>query len=140
MDAPGGDKEKVKALGEQALESGMEVGVGLGLFTTGVKAAQMVLPSIAPAIGAAAHLGGAAIVGGVAGAAAGDIRNRYKRAQDKKARDIAHAKEKYGTVEAATRTRKGLKADGTPMTLDDTEEIARRWEREAAKLKKRRGA
>jgi hypothetical protein len=137
VDAPGGTTERIKALGEQSLESGIEVGASLAVFSGLVKGAQAAAPVLAPAIGAAAHLGGSAIIGGIAGTAAGGIYNRVKAVRDKNRRDAAFAKEKYGTVEAATRTRKGLKADGTPMTLNDTEEIARRWEREAAKLKRR---
>jgi hypothetical protein len=139
VDAAGDSRDRIKALGEQSVESGIEVGGGLALFTGAVKGAQWLAPKVLKApLGVAAHLGGSAVVGHVAGTAAGGVYNRVKRVSDKNKRDAAYAQEKYGTVEAATRTRKGLKADGTPMTLDDTEEIARRWEREQAKLKKQR--
>ena len=138
VDASGDQKDRIDAAGGQALESGFAIGTGMALFTGGLMAAKKAVPgAIAKGVvGAAGHAAGSAIVGWTAGTAAGNIYSRVKRVSEKKARDTAYAKEKYGTVEAATRTRKGLKADGTPMTLDDTEEIARRWEREAAKLKR----
>jgi hypothetical protein len=139
VDTAGDNRDRIRALGEQSVESGIEVGGGLALFTGAIKGAQWLAPKVLKApIGVAAHLGGAAVVGHVAGTAAGGIYNRVKRIREKNVRDTAHAQEKYGTVEAATRTRKGLKADGKPMTLDDTEELAKRWEREQSKLKKKR--
>jgi hypothetical protein len=140
-DASGSTRDRIKAAGGQSLESGIEIGAGMALFTGGLVAAQKVAPALLkPLVGATGHVAGAAAVGYVAGSAAGGIYNRLKTVRDKNKRDTAHAQEKYGTVEAATRTRKGLNAQGKPMTLDDTEELAKRWERELAKRKKRPGA
>jgi hypothetical protein len=141
MDASGAQRERIKAAGEQALESGIEVGASLGLFTAGVAGLTKVAPKVLkPVVSGLARFGGSAVVGWTAGAFAGDIYNRVKSVSEKTKREAAYTKEKYGTIEAATRTRKGLRPDGTRITLDDTEEIARRWEREQAKLNKRRGA
>ena len=135
MDASGAQRERIKAAGGQALESGIEVGASLGLFTAGVAGLKKVAPkALKPVVGGLARLGGSAVVGWTAGAFAGDIYNRVKSVSEKNKREAEYTKEKYGTIEAATRTRKGLRADGTRITLDDTEEIARRWEREQAKL------
>jgi hypothetical protein len=136
MDASGAQRERIKAAGGQALESGIEVGASLGLFTAGVAGLRKAAPKVLkPAVGGLARIGGSLAVGWTAGAFAGDIYSRVKSVSEKTKREAAYNKAKYGTIEAATRTRKGLKADGTRMTLDDTEEIARRWEREQAKLK-----
>ncbi len=132
MDSPGDQRERVKATGEQALESGFQIGAGLALFSGIVAGVRKVAPKVLkPAVGGAAGIGGAAVAGYHAGAFAGDIYNRVKRVSDKNKREAEYNKLRYGSIEAATRTRKGLKADGKPMTLDDTEEIARRWERES---------
>jgi hypothetical protein len=141
VDASGTQRDRIKAAGGESLESGIAVGTGMALFTGGLLAAKKAAPQVLkPLVGAAGHAAGSAAIGWAAGTAAGDVYNRVKRVSDKNKRDAAFAQEKYGTVEAATRTRKHLKADGKPMTLDDTEEIAKRWEREQAKLNKRRGA
>ncbi|KKN92405.1 hypothetical protein LCGC14_0208960 [marine sediment metagenome] len=135
MDASGVQRERIKAAGGQALESGIEVGTSLGLFTAGVAGLRKVAPkAIKPVVSGLARFGGSAVVGWTAGAFAGDIYNRVKSVSEKNKRETEYTKEKYGTIEAAARTRKGLRADGTRITLDDTEEIARRWEREQAKL------
>jgi hypothetical protein len=141
MDAPVKDHGKAKATANQALESGFEVGTGLALFTGAVKSAQWLVPAAAPAIGVAASVAGTAIVGGIAGSAAADVRTRVRRVREKNKRDAAQAQAKYGTPELARRTRLGLDPKtGKPPTLDDAGAIMDRWEREEKKLNKRRGA
>jgi hypothetical protein len=141
VDASGDQRARIKAAGGESLEEGIAVATGMGLFTGTLLAAKKAAPHVLkPLVGAAGHAAGSAAIGWAAGTAAANVATRVRRVSDKNKRDAEHAQAKYGTVEAATRTRKHLTAEGKPLTLDDTEEIAARWEREQKKLNKRRGA
>jgi hypothetical protein len=142
VDASGDQRARIKAAGGESLEEGIAVATGMGLFTGGLLAAKKAAPHVLkPLVGAAGHAAGSAAIGWAAGTAAGNVYTRVRRVQEKKTRDAAHAQAKYGTPELARRTRLGLDPKtGKPPTLDDAEEIMKRWEREEKKLNKRRGA
>lgn len=129
MDAPGAQKTKIKKAGGVALEAGVKTAASIGAFSAALHGATKLLPKAAGAIRIAGAATGAAAAGHLAGTFAGDIYSRVRREQRKKVRDIAYAKEKYGTVEAATRTRKGQTADGKQLTLSDADKIMSQWEK-----------
>jgi hypothetical protein len=142
VDASGDQRARIKAAGGESLEEGIAVATGMGLFTGTLLAAKKAAPHVLkPLVGAAGHAAGSAAIGWAAGTAAGNVATRVRRVSDKNKRDAAHAQAKYGTPELARRTRLGLNPKtGKPPTLDDAEEIMKRWEREEKKLNKRRGA
>jgi hypothetical protein len=143
VDASGDQRARIKAAGGESLEEGIAVGVGMGLFSGGLHLAQKAVPgALAKAgVGLAGAATGSAAIGWAAGTAAGNVYSRVRRVSEKNKRDAEFAQAKYGTPELARRTRLGLDPKtGKPPTLDDAEEIMKRWEREEKKLNKRRGA
>jgi hypothetical protein len=105
----GTQREKIKAAGDTALEVGIDTGVGVTEFSAATWAARAAGVGGKPFLFAAEKAMPVAAMAYTAlevGKAAGRTKHAWDSQVQKEIAEKAHAKEKYGTVEAATRTRR----------------------------------